>query len=161
MRRAEVLALRWSDVDLKAGKLKVRRNYVRVNGRAIEKDTKTHQMRRISLDPATVEVLAEHRQRYEAIARQISIEPTDRAFLFYTSQHTTDRTTQVLSPIGTATCAPNSASTAIYMPCGTIQPPNCLPRRRPSAGRLGHGGGGATTLRVYAAWAGESDRRAA
>jgi integrase len=31
---------------------------------------------------------------------------------------------------------------------------------RTVAGRLGHGGGGAT-LRVYAAWVGESDRRAA
>lgn len=31
---------------------------------------------------------------------------------------------------------------------------------RTVAGRLGHGGGGATTLRVYAAWVGESDRRA-
>ena len=32
---------------------------------------------------------------------------------------------------------------------------------RTVAGRLGHGGGGATTLRVYAAWVAESDRRAA
>ena len=32
---------------------------------------------------------------------------------------------------------------------------------RTVAGRLGHGGGGATTLRVYAAWVGESDQRAA
>ncbi|HZA18877.1 MAG TPA: site-specific integrase, partial [Pseudonocardiaceae bacterium] len=56
IRRAELLALRWSDVDLAAGKLNVRRNYVRLTGRSIEKDTKTHQMRRISLDPATVEV---------------------------------------------------------------------------------------------------------
>ena len=32
---------------------------------------------------------------------------------------------------------------------------------RTVAGRLGHAGGGATTLRVYAAWVGESDRRAA
>ena len=32
---------------------------------------------------------------------------------------------------------------------------------RTVAGRLGHGGGGATTLRVCAAWVGESDRRAA
>jgi hypothetical protein len=32
---------------------------------------------------------------------------------------------------------------------------------RTVAGRLGHGGGGTTTLRVYAAWVGESDRRAA
>ncbi|MGH3796906.1 MAG: tyrosine-type recombinase/integrase [Pseudonocardiaceae bacterium] len=32
---------------------------------------------------------------------------------------------------------------------------------RTVAGRLGHGGGGAATLRVYAAWVSESDRRAA
>jgi integrase len=32
---------------------------------------------------------------------------------------------------------------------------------RTVAGRMGHGGGGATTLRVYAAWVPESDRRAA
>ena len=32
---------------------------------------------------------------------------------------------------------------------------------RAVAGRLGHGGGGATTLRVYAAWVAASDRKAA
>jgi len=32
---------------------------------------------------------------------------------------------------------------------------------RTVAGRLGHGGGGTTTLRVYAAWVAESDKRAA
>jgi hypothetical protein len=32
---------------------------------------------------------------------------------------------------------------------------------RTVAGRLGHGGGGATTLRVYAAWTSEADERAA
>jgi len=32
---------------------------------------------------------------------------------------------------------------------------------RTVAGRLGHGGGGATTLRVYAAFVGASDRQAA
>ncbi|MFD2079112.1 Phage integrase family protein [Actinopolymorpha cephalotaxi] len=31
---------------------------------------------------------------------------------------------------------------------------------RTVAGRLGHGGGGTTTLRVYTAWVAESDRRA-
>lgn len=50
--------------------LSIRRNYVRSQRRGIEKDTKTHQMRRItSLDPDTVAVLAEHRQRYEERAR--------------------------------------------------------------------------------------------
>ena len=32
---------------------------------------------------------------------------------------------------------------------------------RTVAGRLGHGSGGATTLRVYAAWMEEADKRAA
>jgi hypothetical protein len=32
---------------------------------------------------------------------------------------------------------------------------------RTVAGRLGHGGGGATTLRVYSAWMSEADQRAA
>jgi integrase len=32
---------------------------------------------------------------------------------------------------------------------------------RTVAGRLGHAGGGATTLRVYAAWVSEADQRAA
>jgi integrase len=32
---------------------------------------------------------------------------------------------------------------------------------RTVAGRLGHGGGGTTTLKVYAAWVSESDQRAA
>jgi integrase len=32
---------------------------------------------------------------------------------------------------------------------------------RTVAGRLGHGGGGATTLRVYSAWVAEADQRAA
>ena len=32
---------------------------------------------------------------------------------------------------------------------------------RTVAGRLGHGGGGATTLRLYTAWTSEADQRAA
>ncbi len=51
------------------------------------------------------------------------------------------------------------------MRCGTTPPLNCSLSAgvdlRTVAGRLGHGGGGATTLRVYAAWVSESDRRAA
>lgn len=82
LRRAEALAARWHHLDLPAGKLTVRRNYVIVTGKAVEKDTKTHQMRRISLDPATIEVLTEHRERYEQLARQLEFEPRDDAFLF-------------------------------------------------------------------------------
>ena len=45
LRRAELLALRWSDIDLVGGKVYIRRNHVRVTGRSIEKDTKTHRGR--------------------------------------------------------------------------------------------------------------------
>ena len=55
MRRAELLALRWTDVDLAAGVVTIRRNYVRAGGKSVEKDTKTHQMRRLALDPTTVD----------------------------------------------------------------------------------------------------------
>src|SRR5690606_26429048 len=90
MRRAEVLALRWSDVDLAAGYITVRRNYVRAAGRSFEKDTKTHRMRRVSLDPATVVVLQEHRARYEDAVLLLGVEPSDGAFTF-TSQTTYGR----------------------------------------------------------------------
>ncbi|WP_141282439.1 tyrosine-type recombinase/integrase [Pseudonocardia hydrocarbonoxydans] len=82
IRRAELLALRWSDVDLAAGVVTIRRNYVRVNRQSIEKDTKTHQMRRLALDPATVEVLTEHHDRYSALCRQTATGPRPDAFLF-------------------------------------------------------------------------------
>lgn len=50
MRRGEVLALRWRHVHFERQLLEIHRNYVQRQGRKIEKDTKTHQMRRISLD---------------------------------------------------------------------------------------------------------------
>jgi len=37
--------------------LEIRRNYVWVNGHAIDKDTKTHRMRRIALDPTAGDLL--------------------------------------------------------------------------------------------------------
>jgi integrase len=77
VRRAELLAMRWSRIDLAAGVMMVRRNWV--GGQ--EKDTKTHQMRRLSLDPATVEVLTD-RRRYERLVSDLGEQPSDQAFLF-------------------------------------------------------------------------------
>ncbi len=164
LRRAELLALKWLDVDLNAGKLTVRRNYVRVAGKTIEKDTKTHQMRRISLDPATVEVLAEHRQRYEDMTRQLQTEPRDDGFLFshrperdvpYDPDTVTHRYSKMCRQLGIDSHlhALRHYSATELLSAGVDL--------RTVAGRLGHGGGGATTLRVYAAWVNESDRRAA
>jgi integrase len=164
MRRAELLALRWSDVDLDTGTVTVRRNYVRVNRKSIEKDTKTHQMRRLALDPTTVEILAEHRARFATICVELDVQLRDDAFLFsYRPSH--DRP-----------CDPSGVSHRYARMCAGLGIDSHLHALRhysatelltagvdlrTVAGRLGHGGGGATTLRVYAAWVGEADRRAA
>ncbi len=164
MRRAELLALRWSDIDRAAGMLTISRNYVRLTGRSVEKDTKTHQMRRISLDPATVEVLTEHRERYEQLTRKLGLEPTAQAFLFshelardrpYDPSAVTHRYAAMCAELGIDSHlhALRHYSATELLTAGVDL--------RTVAGRLGHGGGGATTLRVYAAWVSESDRRAA
>jgi integrase len=53
-RRGELLALRWHHIDLDTAILTVRRHYVRANGEGYDKDTKSHQMRRLPIDEATV-----------------------------------------------------------------------------------------------------------
>jgi integrase len=59
-RRGELLALRWSDLDLDRVTLSIERGIVMINGTVIEQGTKTHQSRRLSLDPGTVSALSAH-----------------------------------------------------------------------------------------------------
>ncbi len=64
MRRGELVGLRWSDVDLEAGRLTVRRAVVSVRYEVIESEPKTDKSRRpIALDPQTVMILREWRVR--------------------------------------------------------------------------------------------------
>jgi integrase len=56
-RRGELCALRWTHVDLDKGTITIRRNYVA--GR--EKDPKSHQVRRVSIDAATAELIRQYR----------------------------------------------------------------------------------------------------
>jgi integrase len=59
-RRGELCGLRWSDVDLALSTIVVRRSISDADGKISVKGTKTHQARRLALDPATVEVLRRH-----------------------------------------------------------------------------------------------------
>jgi integrase len=61
MRRGEILGLRWSDIDLKAGKLTVNQSPERLGGKTAFKPPKTAGSRRtITLPALTVEALSAH-----------------------------------------------------------------------------------------------------
>jgi integrase len=73
MRRGEILALTWRDIDFEAGKLHVRRAIYWPHGveKPIVKEPKTSSGRRtITISPATVRKLREWRTRLEAIAKE-------------------------------------------------------------------------------------------
>jgi site-specific recombinase XerD len=163
VRRAELAGLRWRHVDLDADTLKISRNWLRSGGQDIDKDTKTHQSRTLALDGATVEVLAEHRERYHQQMAQLSEEPSEEAFVFsarpthdrpYSPSRVTHRYSDMCAKLGI-----NSHLHALrhYSATELLTAGVDL---RTVAGRLGLGGGGSTTLRVYAAFVGEADRRA-
>jgi integrase len=64
MRRGEALGLRWSDVDLKTGRLAIVQTVTTVNDKIVITPPKTARSRRsVSLDPETVGALRDHRRR--------------------------------------------------------------------------------------------------
>lgn len=66
LRRGEILALRWEDVDLDKALLTVARNVVTVRGKPVPGTPKSESSKRtIALDPDTVLVLRSHRQRQQ------------------------------------------------------------------------------------------------
>jgi integrase len=72
MRRGEVLGLRWSDVDLDAGRLSVRQAVIIVAYEVMVSDIKTDNGRRtIDLDKRTIEVLHEWREVQDAERRAL------------------------------------------------------------------------------------------
>lgn len=81
-RRGELCAIRWRHVDLDAGVLTVERSIGQRSGRTWEKDTKTHQHRRIALDPETVSLLGDHRARCNERAAALGLALNDDAFVF-------------------------------------------------------------------------------
>ena len=164
-RRGEISALRWRHIDFERGLLSITRSNAQPKAGLKEKHTKTGQARKIALDAHTVELLTAHRARWEQRLDELGDVLSPDAFVFST--------------------APNGLTP--YLPRAISQRYRKLALRlklrstrlhslrhysatelvaagvdiRTVAGRLGHGSGGATTLKVYAGWVNEADRRAA
>lgn len=166
IRRGEVCALQWSRVDLEQGIVEVRRSYVLRKGIGRVKDTKTHQMRRIALDTETTVLLREHKDRCRQRLAELKIDLTGDMYVFsgvrkfdptqpYSPHAVSSRYKDMAErlDIDTHIHALRHYSATELLTAGVDL--------RTVAGRLGHGGGGATTLRVYAAWVAASDRKAA
>lgn len=60
-RRGELCGLRWAQVDLDGGEIIIDRAIGIIRGGIAEKDTKTHQARRVALGEPAIAVLREHR----------------------------------------------------------------------------------------------------
>jgi integrase len=66
LRRGEVIACRWDNLDLDAGRLHVRRQHMKLRGRTVEKDLKTEGSDRlVSLDAGTVAALRRWQETQE------------------------------------------------------------------------------------------------
>ena len=82
-RRGELCALRWSDFDEKAAVLTIARSVFDQPGRGWgEKDTKSHQARRVVLDDVAVRVHARHRERVHRRAKDAGVAVRPDGFIF-------------------------------------------------------------------------------
>ncbi|HEY2765663.1 MAG TPA: tyrosine-type recombinase/integrase [Pseudonocardiaceae bacterium] len=165
-RRGELCALRWSLVDLDPERavLWLRRAISHTESGWIEADLKTHQQRRVALDPETVAVLVEHRERCQERAEALSLHLAEDAYVFspevdgsrfLAPSSLTQRYDRLAERLGIDTTfhkLRHYSATELIAAGVDI---------RTVAGRLGHGGGGTTTLRAYTAWVSEADQRAA
>ena len=163
-RRGELCAFRWCRMDLSAGVIDIRGSIIQSGGELREKDTKTHQRRRLVLDAQTVALLAAYQHHTQQAAAGAGLELGDDAFVFSRA------------PDGSTPLKPDSVTQRYSRMCRRLGWTMHLHQLRhysateliasgvdirTVAGRLGHGGGGTTTLRVYTAWVAEADQRAA
>ncbi len=82
LRRGELGALRWEDIDFEASTLTVLRSASDTDGIVFIKDTKTHAARRLALDPVTKGVLEDQRRRVEDRATRSHVELDPHAYIW-------------------------------------------------------------------------------
>jgi len=81
-RRGELIALRWGSIDFDRLQVLIDRAVVQVGREVIEKDTKTHQARRLAIDAGTGGLLQRHHDDSVRRARMARADLDDRSFIF-------------------------------------------------------------------------------
>ncbi|MGZ3140943.1 tyrosine-type recombinase/integrase [Lentzea chajnantorensis] len=163
-RRGEVCAFRLDLLELDSAVLPLTSSIAQYGKKTWEKEIKTHQQRRNTLDQVTVALLHAYLAHVTAKAQAIGVKLHKKGRLFSLDvDHSTwikpstvsQRFTRMCTRLGLDISMQNvrhySATELIAAGVDV----------RTVAGRLGHGGGGTTTLRVYSAWVAEADQRAA
>ena len=164
VRRGELCALQIRDIDLDRGLLHIAFNYVVRGGRRVRKDTKTHQERDLAIDPDTCALIGNHLDEIRAALAAVGVVLADDAYLFsndpvHARPWNPDWAThQVAAAAAAAATELDIKGLRHYTASQMLAASFDL---RNTAARLGHSGGGATTLRFYADPVSEVDRRAA
>ena len=163
-RRGELCGLQIRDVDLDRGLVNVAFNYVVRGGQRIRKDTKTHQDRWLAIDPDTCTLIATYLEEIRAELATVGVELRHDAYLFsndpahcgpWNPDWATHKVAEAAAAAGVKLDIKGGRHyTASQLLAGGFD-------LRNTAARLGHSGGGATTLRHYADPVPEVDRRAA
>ena len=163
-RRGELCAVQVRDIDLANGVVHVAYNYVVKGGRKVRKDTKTHQDRYLAIDPVSCALIQEHIAAAETALGGTGVRFAQDAYLFSNQAANTrpwnpDWATHRVADLAAATGVElNIKAMRHYTASQLLAAGFDLDN---TAARLGHSGGGATTLKHYADPVTEVDRRAA
>ena len=164
VRRGELCGLQVRDVDLDRALVHVAFNYVVRGGRRVRKDTRTHQDRWLAINPVTCALIVSYLAEIKAELAAVGAGLRDDAYLFsndpaharpWNPNWVTHRVADAADAAGVELDIEGGRHyTASQILAGGFD-------LRNTAARLGHSGGGATTLRHYANPVPEVDRRAA
>jgi integrase len=164
MRRGELCALRWSDIDFDAGMLTVNHSVVVAPKGLVEKSTKSNRERVVALDAVALALLEQHHSRAAQWMRQAGGELSANAFVFspyvegtkpFRPDNVTSFFIRVRNEVGAPTVRLHDLRhfTATQLIGAGVDV-------RTVAGRLGHSDP-SVTLRVYSHALVERDRAAA
>jgi integrase len=163
-RRGELCGLCWSDIDLELATLTIARSISDANQLVAVKDTKTHQARRIALDPSTVDVLRARRERVDHRAAMAGVILSPSAYVWSqdldaATPYRPDRVTGAFRTLRDRLELPHVTFHSLRHFTATTLAASGVGIRT-IAGRLGHANPG-ITLRTYAHLLDAADRDAA